>query len=89
YENGIRLFFKLASGSVDNLKPGLIMETFCKKYGLPYVESALQFHRMETYCDLSLKNMNQEEERAAIDAGARRREFVPLLWVNTLREDGR
>lgn len=86
YKNGLRLFFRLASGSVDNLKPGLIMETYCKKYGLPYLESALQFHRMETYCDLSLKDMNQEQERAAIDAGERRRKFVPLLRVNTLPE---
>lgn len=82
YENGIRLFFRLASGSVDNLKPELVMEEYCRSRGIPYQESALQFHRMETYCDLSLRNMNQEETRAAIDAGKNRREFVPLWKIN-------
>lgn len=78
YQNGLRVFFKLSNGSVDNLKPELIMESFCKAQGIPYQESALQYHRMEIYCDLSLRNMNQEEIREAIDAGKRRREFVPL-----------
>ncbi|MDE7327164.1 MAG: TIGR03936 family radical SAM-associated protein [Lachnospiraceae bacterium] len=54
YENGLRVFLKLSSGSVDNLKPELVMESFLKAYGLPYRESALQFHRMELYCDLGL-----------------------------------
>ncbi len=42
---------KLSSGSVDNLKPELVMESFCKACGIPYMESALQFHRMELYCE--------------------------------------
>lgn len=51
YQNGLRVFLKLSSGSVDNLKPELVMESFCKSCGIPYMESALQFHRMELYCE--------------------------------------
>lgn len=79
YENGLRLFLKLSSGSVNNLKPELVMESFCAAVGLPYQESALQFHRMETYCDLSLKEFNQEQRQSIVDAadGSARR-LVPL-----------
>ena len=57
------------------------MEAYCAKNHIPYKESALQFHRMEIYCDLSLRNMNHEEAREAISEGKRRREFVPLYRV--------
>lgn len=82
YENGIRVFFRLANGSMDNLKPELIMSTFCAEHGLPFCKSALQFHRMEAYCDLSLRSMNQEEMKAAIASGQNRREFVPLYQLH-------
>lgn len=81
YENGKRVFFKLSSGSVDNLKPELILESCCMANGLPYQESALQFHRMETYCDLSTRGMNNEEVRNAIDTGIRGKIFVPLIRI--------
>ena len=81
YKNGIRLFLRLASGSVENLKPELLMEAYCAKNHIPYKESAPQFNRMEIYCDLSLRNMNHEEAREAISEGKRRREFVPLYRV--------
>ncbi|MBQ9119976.1 MAG: DUF2344 domain-containing protein [Lachnospiraceae bacterium] len=81
YENGLRIFFKLASGSVSNLKPEVIFAAFCKEYGLPYYDRALQVHRMETYCDLSLRNLNQEQAKTAIAEGRRRQEFVPLYQV--------
>lgn len=55
YKNGLRVFLKLASGSTNHLKPELVMESFCRAYGIPYQESALQFHRMEAYCDLRLR----------------------------------
>ncbi len=61
YENGLRVFLKLSNGSVDNLKPELVMECFCKEYGLPYQESALQFHRMETYCDVRLRTAKKAD----------------------------
>lgn len=78
YENGIRVFFKVSSGSVDNLKPELIMESYCKEMDIPYEEAALQYHRMETYCDLSVRGFNEQEMRGAIDSGLRKKEFVPL-----------
>ncbi len=81
YENGLRVFFKLASGSVSNLKPEVIFEAFCKEYALPYYDHALQVHRMETYCDMSLRNLNQEQAKAAIAEGKRGQEFVPLYEV--------
>ncbi|MDE6875861.1 MAG: TIGR03936 family radical SAM-associated protein [Lachnospiraceae bacterium] len=78
YGNGLQVFLKLANGSTDNLKPGLVMESFCKAYGVPYQESALQFHRMETYCDLRLRmpDRNEGEESVGLKDGTR--EFVPL-----------
>lgn len=69
YKNGLRVFLKLANGSTDNLKPELVMASFCKAYGIPYQESAIQFHRMETYCDFRL--------RAAENGGGEGGETVP------------
>lgn len=78
YKNGLRVFFKLSSGSVNNLKPELVMESFCKAYGLPYKEAGLQFHRMEIYCDLcTLKDKeNQNTER----------NLVPLWMLHRMEE---
>ena len=84
YENGLRVFLKLSNGSVDNLKPELVMESFCKEYALPYQESALQFHRMETYCDvLRMSEKKSGKLEKAADGGENQtaqneQKFVPL-----------
>lgn len=53
YENGCTIFVKLATGSVNNLKPELVMEAFANFIGAKYNEFAFQMHRIEVYEDLS------------------------------------
>ncbi|MBU5330668.1 MAG: TIGR03936 family radical SAM-associated protein [Anaerocolumna aminovalerica] len=52
YENGIKVYMQLATGSANNLKPELVMEAFCQYTGIEYNEFAFQVHRMEVYADL-------------------------------------
>jgi radical SAM-linked protein len=52
YENGIKIFIQVATGSSNNLKPELVMEAFCQYAGIEYNEYAFQVHRMEVYADL-------------------------------------
>lgn len=47
-----RIFMKLASGSVHNLKPELVMEAFYSFLGVPMQEFGFSIHRMEVYADL-------------------------------------
>lgn len=55
YENGNRIFLKLTSGSVHNVKPELVMEAFCKYAGFAYNSFAYQIHRIEMYRDGNAK----------------------------------
>lgn len=52
YANGIKLYMQLATGSVNNLKPELVMEAFCKQEGIEFNPFAYQVHRMEVYADM-------------------------------------
>lgn len=52
YTNGIKLYMQLATGSVNNLKPELVMEAFCKQEGIEFNPFAYQVHRMEVYADM-------------------------------------
>ncbi|MDO4942773.1 MAG: TIGR03936 family radical SAM-associated protein [Lachnospiraceae bacterium] len=45
------IFMKLATGSVNNLKPNLVMEAFCRYLGVEHHKFAFQIHRLETYLD--------------------------------------
>lgn len=76
YGNGLRVFLKLSNGSVDNLKPELVLASFCKACGLPYQESALQFHRMETYCNSDQQDFCKGEEDACKESSMKK--FIPL-----------
>ena len=49
YDNGIKLYMKLDTGSSANLKPELVMEAFCEYYDIPYEKFAWQVHRIEVY----------------------------------------
>lgn len=49
YENGIKVYLQLDTGSSVNLKPELVMEAFCDYYSLPFEKFAWQVHRMEAY----------------------------------------
>lgn len=46
-EDGIYLF--LSAGSVENIKPELVMEAMCHYLEFPYQKLAFQVHRIETY----------------------------------------
>lgn len=49
YENGIKLYLQLDTGSVSNLKPELVMEAFCNYINIDYNPYAWQVHRLEIY----------------------------------------
>lgn len=49
YENKIKVYLQLDTGSVANLKPELVMEAFCNEYKIVYNPHAWQVHRLELY----------------------------------------
>jgi radical SAM-linked protein len=49
YENGIKLYLQVATGSAANLKPELVMEAFCESLEIPFEKFAWQVHRIEVY----------------------------------------
>lgn len=87
YENGIRFFLQLATGSVINIKPELVMEAFCQYIGVEFNEFAFQMHRMETYGNVAKTGMSQEEMIEAVNAGKEiERKLVPLGLVGIIEE---
>lgn len=46
------IFMKVACGSVNNLKPELVMEAFAKDAGIELAPFALEVERLEVYADL-------------------------------------
>lgn len=46
------IFFQLAAGSAENLKPELVMEAFGLSAGIAFPEHALLIHRLELYADM-------------------------------------
>ena len=51
YENGRTYFFRLTTGSVNNLKPELVMDAFCAFLGIEAPAFAFQYHRIELYTE--------------------------------------
>lgn len=49
-EDGI--YMQVAAGSVQNLKPGLVMEAFCGFLGQTLTASEFAHHRLEMYADI-------------------------------------
>lgn len=66
YANGIRVFLCLATGSVINIKPELVMEAFCEAYGIKFETFAFQYHRMETYANVADHGKTIEEMILAV-----------------------
>lgn len=64
YENDIKVYMRLAAGSVNNLKPELVMEAFCRYAGITFNAFAYQVHRMEVYAD---KGEDTVRRLAALD----------------------
>ena len=58
------LYLQLATGSVNNIKAELVMETFCDYIGLPYNPFAFAIHRLEVYAN---KGKNDIVEFVALD----------------------
>ncbi len=52
YANETKVYIRLAAGSVNNLKPELVMEAFCRYAGAEFEKFAYQVHRLEIYADL-------------------------------------
>ena len=42
-------FLQVSTGSVDNIKPELVLSSVYQLCGLEYCESAIQIHRLEVY----------------------------------------
>ncbi|HPU63910.1 MAG TPA: TIGR03936 family radical SAM-associated protein [Mobilitalea sp.] len=49
YENGIKVYMQLDTGSTSNLKPELVIEAFCQENDIEYNPYAWQVHRLELY----------------------------------------
>ena len=49
YENGIKVYLQVDTGSASNLKPELVMEAFCEYLDVEYNKYAWQSHRIEVY----------------------------------------
>lgn len=68
FTNDNHVFVQVSAGSVNNLKPELIMQAFCQYVGQEYQPLAYQIHRIEMYAN----GVTKEE----LEAGVRR--LVPL-----------
>lgn len=49
YENGIKVYLQVDTGSSANLKPELVMEAFYEELNIPFNKFAWQVHRLEIY----------------------------------------
>ena len=55
-------YLKVSTGSVDNLKPELVLEEMFAFAGLEYQPAAMQIHKLETY------TKNEQDEFVPLDA---------------------
>lgn len=79
YKNGTVFYLLLSSGSVNNIKPDTVMEAFYDYLGREYSPYEYQFHRLETYADLSLKRITQAQiARMTLEGTMPERKLVPL-----------
>jgi radical SAM-linked protein len=49
YQNGIKIYMQIDTGSSANLKPELVMEAFYEELEIPFNKFAWQVHRLEVY----------------------------------------
>lgn len=59
YQNGIKIYMQLATGSVNNLKPELVLDAFCRHKNMDFNPFMYQVHRMEVYADLGGENQRK------------------------------
>lgn len=72
--NAGTVFFKLASGSVANLKPELVMDTYLKTLGVEPDEFAYEINRCEIYAD-----MGTDTKRKLVSLGDLGQEITDLI----------
>ena len=53
------LFMQIATGSVENLKPELVMQAFCEFLGLDLEQITFVHHRLEVYADIGNEQTHQ------------------------------
>lgn len=51
-EQGGKVYMLVATGSVENLKPELVMQAFGKFFGVDLDQTATRHHRLEVYADV-------------------------------------
>lgn len=82
YDNGVVIGMQLATGSVINIKPDLVMEAFCAYVEKEYNPYAFQMHRMETYGNIADTGMSMEDMIEAVAQGKEiKRELMPLIKI--------
>lgn len=59
------LFLRVSTGSSNNLKPELVLETFCQFCGLEYSPFMFQIHRLEVYASSDEIPVKGEKEKKA------------------------
>lgn len=59
----LTLYVQLATGSVNNIKSDLLLETFCDYSHMPYNEFAFQTHRLEIYADVINDKINPDSKK--------------------------
>ncbi len=59
YKNSNVVYMQLATGSVTNIKPELVMEAFCQYLNIPFNEYAYQYHRLEVYADMGAEEVRK------------------------------
>lgn len=82
YNNQIKIFMQLATGSVINIKPDLILEAFYQYCNRTYQPFDWQVHRMETYGNIADTGMNEIEMIQAVQEGREiKRTLVKLSHI--------
>lgn len=90
------LFLKVCTGSSDNLKPELVLESFCKFYGMEYNPLQFQIHRLEVYAKSEEVPVKGEKEQEAYlkylkqlkkSYSEKREEFPVFLPLGALGEN--
>ena len=53
------VYLQLAAGSVENLKPNLVVKTFCSYHQLPITDTSFSYQRLEMYANIGVKGERQ------------------------------
>ena len=65
---GEQIYLHLAAGSVQNLKPDLVMEAFCKFCGIQEETVVFSYHRLEMYAESSENKAESAEQFVTLES---------------------